>query len=78
MDSKESLQLQRLEEALWIQETRFDIAYMEEVLTEAFVEFGRSGKVYSREEALSQSSTTIAASLPLEDFKAQMVSILAH
>ena len=34
--------LQRLEEELWREETRFDLSRMEEVIAEDFFEFGRS------------------------------------
>jgi len=39
--------LQRLEEDLWREETRFDISYMDQVMAEDFFEFGRSGRVYN-------------------------------
>jgi len=74
LNSSELATLQRLVEDLWVQDTRFDRSYMEEVFAEEFYEFGRSGRIYSREETLSHESVAIAASLPLEDFKAQMVS----
>jgi hypothetical protein len=42
---EEREQLQRLEEDLWREQTRFDIAYMEQVIAGDFFEFGRSGQL---------------------------------
>lgn len=73
--SHEDLELlQRLEESLWREETRFDIAYMEQVLAEDFFEFGRSGRVYSREATLAVPRGSIDAVLPLPDFSARLLS----
>ena len=41
------------EQALWRAETRFDQGYMERILHPDFVEFGRSGRVYTRAETLA-------------------------
>lgn len=46
------LQLVGLEESLWKTETRFDLDYMETVLSADFFEFGRSGRIYQREDTL--------------------------
>ncbi len=64
-------ELQQLEESLWITHTRFDRAYMERILSPDFVEFGRSGKVYGREEAVSTVYRDIRCTLPLKHFSAQ-------
>src|SRR5436305_924063 len=45
-------ELRRLEESLWRAETRFDRDHMSEVLAPDFFEFGRSGRVYRREDIL--------------------------
>jgi hypothetical protein len=62
--------LERLEEALWREETRFDIQRMENVLAEDFFEFGWSGRFYGREETLAVPRGPIDAVLPLPDFRA--------
>lgn len=36
-------ELRQLEESLWIAHTRFDQAYMQQILSPEFVEFGRQG-----------------------------------
>ena len=53
--------LQRLEEELWREETRFDVSRMEEIIAEDFLEFGRSGRIYQRADTLSVPSTPIEA-----------------
>jgi hypothetical protein len=66
--------LERLEEELWREETRFDIRRMEEVLAGDFFEFGRSGRFYRREDTLAIHRGPIDAVLPLPDFKARLLS----
>lgn len=60
--------LERLEEGLWRAETRFDQAWMERVLAPGFFEFGRSGRIYSREDTLAIPARPIDATL--EDVEA--------
>ncbi|MGF1601944.1 MAG: DUF4440 domain-containing protein [Thermosynechococcaceae cyanobacterium] len=62
-------QLQELEESLWRSETRFDLSFMDQTLAPDFFEFGRSGRVYSRDETLSVPFQAIHATLPLIDFQ---------
>lgn len=66
--------LERLEEELWREETRFDIQRMEQVLAEDFFEFGRSGRFYRREDTLAIPREPIDAVLPLPDFKARLLT----
>ena len=66
--------LETLEENLWKSETRFDMDWMERTLASDFLEFGRSGRVYSRNETLGLESQPIDARLPLEDFRARLIS----
>lgn len=61
--------IQKLEESLWISKTRFDRAYMENILSEGFFEFGRSGKTYQRQEILDAPPQEIKATLPLQNFQ---------
>lgn len=67
-------QLQALEEGLWIAETRFDMEWMERTLAPDFFEFGRSGRVYRREDTLAIESQPIDARLPLANLEARLVS----
>jgi hypothetical protein len=66
--------LRRLEEELWIAETRFDQAYMSEIFAPDFFEFGRSGRVWSRDQLLIKTGSSIEARLPLEDFAIREIS----
>ncbi|MEX1112709.1 MAG: DUF4440 domain-containing protein [Candidatus Andersenbacteria bacterium] len=61
--------LRELEESLWRPETRFNYEYMDKVLAHDFFEFGRSGRIYQREDTLGASGTQINAKLPLRDFQ---------
>ncbi len=66
--------LQRLEEDLWREETRFDVTYMEKLLAEDFIEFGRSGRIYRREDTLSHSKQPINAVIPLPNFAVRLIA----
>lgn len=61
--------LKKLEESLWKDETRFDLAYMEQILTPDFFEFGRSGRIYTREDTLA---------VPTQKTKAVLTQFKAH
>ena len=66
--------LQRLEEDLWREETRFDISYMDQVMAEDFFEFGRSGRVYNRDEILTAARQPLDAVLPLPDYDVRLLA----
>jgi hypothetical protein len=55
--------LRALEESLWREQTRFDRGYMERILTDDFLEFGRSGRRYDRAAILALPAGSIATSL---------------
>ena len=65
--------LERLEEELWREETRFDARRMREVIAPDFAEFGRSGRVYRREDSLAFPRQPIRAVLPLPDFAVRLL-----
>ncbi|MHB1677610.1 MAG: nuclear transport factor 2 family protein [Sulfuriferula sp.] len=67
--------LRRLEENLWREETRFDIPYLQRILAADFFEFGRSGRVYTREECLAAVRQPIEALLPLPDFAVRLLAV---
>jgi hypothetical protein len=62
-----------LEASLWRAETGFDDAYMEKILADDFFEFGRSGRTYQREEALSVEPQDIDIEWPLRNFEVHPV-----
>jgi hypothetical protein len=61
--------LRKLEESLWLSETRFDRAYMDRILAPDFFEFGRSGKKHSREDVLNTPVEEIRVEFPFENFE---------
>jgi hypothetical protein len=67
-------ELRRLEESLWRGETRFDRDRMNEVLAPDFFEFGRSGRVYRREDTLDVPARPINATLPLAKFAVRLIA----
>ena len=66
--------LQRLEEDLWREDTHFDNPYMEQLFAAGFIEFGRSGRIYTRTEAHSHPRQPIEAGLPLPDFEVRLLT----
>jgi len=68
------IMLQRLEEELWIAETRFNRPYMETIMANDFFEFGRSGRTYVREEMLSSESNSIDAVIPLRNLNIRLIT----
>ncbi len=72
--SEEKRELEQLEEGLWIAETRFDRGWMERTLAPDFFEFGRSGRVYRREDTIGIESHPIDARLPLKNFDARLLT----
>ena len=73
LSSRDKDELRLLEEGLWREETRFDSGWMEEVLASDFFEFGRSGRVYGRQDTLDTEAQPIDARLPLLDFRARLL-----
>lgn len=71
VDEKTYEELKALEESLWQAETRFDDAAMDKVFAQDFCEFGRSGRIYQRQDMLLGQSNAleIDATLPLRDFR---------
>ena len=67
--------LRRLEEDLWRPEIRFDRVQMERLVASDFFEYGRSGRVYSREDILASKAERFTVRLPLPDFD---VRLLGH
>ncbi len=66
-------ELRQLEESLWRSETRFDREYMDRVLAHDFVEFGRSSRIYQRQDTLAVPWQETMANLPLKNFDAHFI-----
>ena len=56
--------LERLEEELWREESRFELRRLNEVMSPDLFEIGKSGRAYQREEMLSPPRRPIEAVLP--------------
>ena len=69
-------EITKLEESLWIAEFRFDRVYMDQIFASDFFEFGKSGRIYSREEILpiNDEAFDINATIPLPKFKVRYLS----
>jgi hypothetical protein len=64
--SEEDLaELTRLEESMWREATRFDLTFQETRFAPDFIEFGRSGRVYSRQDMVLTDAQPIRAVFPL-------------
>ena len=66
-------ELRMLEESLWRPETRFDPTYMEATLHPDFIEFGRSGRMWSRDEIIEAPHEPFDAVLPLAALRVDRV-----
>jgi len=73
-DDEVVTELRRLEESLWREETRFDRDYMDGLLSAGFIEFGRSGKIWTREATLTTPKRKIGARIPLPKFRVRMIT----
>ena len=56
-----------LEQCLWRSETRFDPAVMEALFSPDFLEFGRSGRRYSRSDTIFQKSQAVTMNAKLHN-----------
>ena len=68
-------ELHRLEESMWQQSHRFDLAFQEARFASDFFEFGRSGRVYDRAQAIRTDSQPIAARLPLANLRFRVLDV---
>ena len=73
LSRQDLVDLERLEEDLWRVDVRFDLKRMDTILAPDFFEFGRSSRVYTREDTLGTPAEPINAKLPLRDFKARLL-----
>ena len=79
LSSRDRDDLERLEEGLWRAEVRFDRKRMDDILAPDFFEFGRSGRIYRREDTLDIPAQPILAKLPLTRFRARLLDAnVAH
>jgi hypothetical protein len=65
--------LTRLEEDMWREVTRFDRTFQEQRFATDFFEFGRSGRVYTRDQIIQLDSQPIHAVLPLPNIAIRLL-----
>ncbi len=68
ISQKDGDKIRELEESLWRSETRFDLEYMDKILAPDFVEFGRSGRIYKREDTLAVPKEESLKEFELQNF----------
>jgi hypothetical protein len=68
LSAEDHAQLARLEESMWIEAARFNEAFMQNTLAPDFFEFGKSGKLHTRDAVLGTARRAIDITLPLRDF----------
>ena len=79
LSSRDRDDLERLEEGLWRADVRFDRKRMDDILAPDFFEFGRSGRIYRREDTLDIPAQPILAKLPLMEFRVRLLDAnVAH
>ena len=59
----------KLEKSLWVEETRYNKEYLDKILHKEFMEFGKSGKVFSKQDILNDTEGEINAVFPFENFQ---------
>ena len=74
ISDKDFEELKMLEEKLWKADTRFDRAWMDEILSSNFSEIGRSGRTYTREATINCKPTKIPTKLPFLDFQVRLIT----
>lgn len=64
-----------LEESMWREASRFDLTFQEQRFASDFVEFGRSGRIYTRGQAICTDASPIQATLPLPNLKLRVLDL---
>ncbi len=75
LPQEEQAALIEIEESMWRRESRFDLAFQEQHFAQDFVEFGRSGRTYTREQAIRANASPIQAKLPLSNLKVRVLDV---
>ncbi len=65
--------LTHLEEAMWQENARFDQTFQEQRFAADFFEFGRSGRLYTREQSIRVNLQPIHAVLPLPNLAIRLL-----
>jgi hypothetical protein len=73
LSEKDHAILTRLEEDMWREVTRFDQTFQQQRFATDFFEFGRSGRVYTRNQIIQLDSQPIHAVLPLPNLAIRLL-----
>lgn len=65
--------LLKLEMSLWIKETRGSYEYLNQVLHNDFVEFGKCGKIYQKKDILKDLDVNIDAIFPFKHLNVKQI-----
>ena len=60
---------------MWRVESRFDLVFQEQRFASDFVEFGRSGRTYTREQIIYTAASPLQATLPLPNLKVRVLDV---
>jgi hypothetical protein len=63
LSAEDQCEIASLEHAMWQESTRFDLAFQEARFAAEFLEFGRSGRTYTRSQIIRTDSSPINATL---------------
>jgi hypothetical protein len=75
LSEEDKAEITRLEEAMWRGETRFNLMFQETRFAQDFFEFGRSGRVYHRQQVIFSETQEIAARFPLENLSIRLLDV---
>lgn len=75
LSQEDQAALIELEESMWRVESRFDLTFQEQRFASDFVEFGRSGRTYSREQIICTDASPIQAKLPLPNLQLRVLDV---
>lgn len=73
ISSKDRETLEQQEQELWREETRINTERMNELIAQDFFEFGRSGRVWQRQDTLATVPQTKDAVRPLPEFHIRLL-----
>lgn len=74
LNASEIETLAALETSLWRAETRFDRAHLERVFADDMMEFGRSGRLWSRAELIEAAPHALDVQLPLPQLRVRLLA----
>ena len=75
LNPEDQAALVALEESMWREQSRYDIAFQEQSFASDFFEFGRSGRIYTREEIVRMGASPIKAKLPLPNLRLRPLDV---